>query len=953
MAGQVAGQGPGAGGSGHEGGRAGAEVFAGRLSETARLAECAAEARGGQARLAVIEGEAGIGKSALARRLAAALPDFTVLWATGDPSETELPGGVLGQLTRRVDRATAEQYPLFSGPTAAGLSPHAIGGQLLLLLGALQESTGPVAVMVDDVQWADPFSVQVLGFVLRRLWADRVLTVLVARSEAEGTADHLDRLVRSVEHAVRVKVDGLRADDVAQVALGLLGERLAPGVVERLHTYTKGHPLHLRTVLAEVPVRTLRDDAADRWPVPRSLRSGISKLLDGLPEDSLALLEAMAVLDTRLPLATVAHVAALPDPAPALNPALTAGLARWWPAEPEGPVELVHALQRDAVYDAIEPERRRVLHGRAAAVVGTAASWAHRVAAADGTDPALAAELEQSAMAEATGGRNTLAATRLMWASGLSDVREDRERRLLTACAQSLLTMQPVTAAKLRTQVQDCAPGPLRSCVLGVMDMLDNRFTDAEEQLTQAWDQALADPDSGWVAVLAGTFLTVIMIRHCRGADTVDVAGKTLALGNLDPSTTDFTRAVLATGRMWDQGPRAALRDVSHLPEDATAAANHQLETLATRGVMRLFTGDLPGARKDLTLVAQRDRQGAGSKLSHLSLSLLASVEYLAGDWDAAESATELALAIGAAQNHVLGDAAADFAAVCVQAGRGQWDTAEAHVASLARISQLLGSPAEIVYWGLAAATLAQARADHPAMLRALEPLIEHGGADADRPEAPIRLRYQPFRMWQQSLLVEALTGSGRTDQAARALRELEQDSDGTGYLRIVLARLNGQLAQAQGRPREALAVYERAVTELPGDGHDAAPFFRALVEHGYGRLLAATGSGSRRAAATWLRSAHDRLSALRAAPFLERCATDSAAIGLAAPSAARAGLLALTERELSVAHLIAEGRTNQQAASELYVTQKTVEYHLSNIYGKLGIASRRQLADMVRAEQP
>lgn len=925
------------------------EVFAGRFQESARLAECAAEARDGKAWLTVIEGEAGIGKSALARQLTGALPNFTILRATGDASETELPGGVIEQLMRHVDPALVAPHPLLTRPDGPGATPHAVGGQLLLLLGVLQEAVGPVALVIDDVHWADPLSMQVLGFVLRRLWADRVLTVLIARSETEGTTERLDRLVRSVDRAVRVEVTGLREDDVAQVAHGLLGERLAPGLVERLHKYTNGHPLYLRTILAEVPVETLRDDAVDRWPVPRSLRSGIGKLLDRQPAESLELLQAMAVLDARLPLATIAQVAELSDPARALQPALAAGLARWWPTEPHSPVALVHALQRDAIYDAIAPERRRALHAGAAAVVGTAASWAHRVAAADGAAPELAAELESSAAAEGAIGHNTLAATRLLWASALSDRREDRERRLLTACAQSLLTMQPVTAAKLRGQVEDCAPGALRSCVLGVMNMLDGRLPEAEARLAEAWDEAVGDPESVWVAALAGTFLTVIAIRHCRGAETVDLAARTLALGGLDPATSDFTRAVLATGRMWDRGPRAALQDVAHLPDEATSAADHQLDTLATRGVMRLFVGDLPAARTDLSTVAHRDRQGAGSKLSQLSLSLLAIVDYLAGDWDASESAVDRAVAIAAAQDHVLGEAPADFAAVCVQAGRGQWDAAATHVDSLARVSQLLASPADHVYWGLAAATLAQARADHQGMLLALEPVLDRSGDAAD---GPIGLPYQPFRRWQQSLLVEALTGVGRLTQAAHAFHELAEECDGTGYLRIVVARLGGRLAEAQGRPRDALAIYEQAVAESPDTGPDAAPFFRALLEHGYGKLLAATGATPRRTAATWFRSAHDRFGALRATPFLERCDADLAAIGLAVPSAARSPLHALTERELSVAHLVAEGRTNQQVAAELYVSQKTVEYHLSNIFGKLGMASRRQLAEAVRADQ-
>ncbi|GAA2989681.1 AAA family ATPase [Kitasatospora sp. NPDC127116] len=926
------------------------EVFVGRGPESELFAACVAKARDGEAWLAVVEGEAGIGKSALARRVTATLEDFTVLWATGDPSETDLPGGVVSQLVRRVDRDVVAEFPLLAEDSAVGVSAHAIGGQLLLLLGALQESRGPVAVVVDDVQWADPLSLQVLGFVLRRLWADRVLTVLLTRSDAERTVETLDRLVRSLDRAVRVEIGGLDEDDVAQMVRRLLDVRPAPGLVERLHGYTKGHPLYLRTVLAEVPVQALQGEATERWPVPRTLRVGIKALLDHLPPESVALLEAMAVLDARLPLATVAQVAALAEPARALSPALTAGLAQWWPTESQSPVALVHALQRDTVYDAIDPERRRALHAAAAGVVGTAAAWAHRVAAATSADPGLAGELEQSAKAEAVIGRNALAATRLLWASSLSDERPDRERRLLSACAQSLLTLQPVAAVALRTQVEDCSPGTLRTCVLGVMDLLDGRFAAAEARLTEAWHEALADPDAGWVAVLAGMFLAVIMIRHCRGAETVDIAGKTLAAGDLDPATSDFTRAVLATGRMWDQGPQAALLDVAHLPAEAGGATDLQLATLATRGVMQLFLGRLPAARADLATVARRDRQGAGSKLSHLSFSLLAILEYLSGDWKASESATDQALAIAAIQDHVLGDAAAWFAAVCVEAGRGQWDAAQGHVDALTRLTEALGSPpAETVYSALAQAMLAQARADHAAMLTSLEPLVDRPAAGGSE---GICLRFKPFWLWQQSLLVEALTGTGQLAAATLALDDLRAGYDGTGYMQIVLARLGAQLAEAQGRPRDALAIYDRALAAAPDEGADAAPLFRGMLEHGYGRLLVTAGSGSRREAAKWFKSAHDRFSALRAEPFLARCDADLAAIGLTAPAQARSRVLALTERELSVAHLVSSGRTNQEAAAELYISQKTVEYHLSNIYAKLGISSRRQLAESLRTRQ-
>ncbi|MBM2620806.1 AAA family ATPase [Actinoplanes sp. LDG1-06] len=904
-------------------------LFVGRAAESEQLRACADEVRAGASRLVVVEGEAGIGKTSLVRGFTASLDDFTVLWATADPSETDFPYGVTGQLTRRLDRAAVAGFPLLAEP-APGSTPHVIGGQLLLLLGELQQSGRPVAVVVDDLQWADRQSVQALGFVLRRLWSDRVLTILATRPVAES-----DNLLRSSERATRLELGGLSGDEVASLARALIAGPLTPGLSERLHAYTGGHPLHARTVLTEVPADVLRDDTQQRWPVPRSLLLAINTQFDRLPAGSREMLEAMAVLDARMPLSAVGRLAGLADPAEALGPALTAGLAVWWPSEPQSPVALVHALQRDAIYDALSPARRRALHAGAAGLVGTAASWSHRVAAADSTDDDLAAELEQSGTAEAALGRNAVAATRLRWASALSTGRDDRERRLLTSCAQSLLTLRADAVLPLRPQVEDCAPGPLRSCVLGIMDMMAGRIPTAETHLGQAWEEARATPGAGWVAALASLFLAQITIASGRGADTVRIARRTLDIGDLDPSTTDLTRALLATGRMWHVGPAAALDDLTHLPEAGVDVRDDNLDTLATRGVMRLFLGHLPAARADLRTVALRDQQGASSRLGPATLALQSVVHYLAGEWDESESAAERARAVAASQDQLAFDAAGRFAAVCVDAGRGEWPRAERRLDELSHIVQSFGSPPDIVYSSLAAATVAQARADHAGMHRSLGPLLDG-----------TRLRYRPFRLWQQSLLVEALTGTGRLDEAEAVLHDLRAEHDG-GYLRDVVARLTGQIAEARNRPRDAEETYRQALTfEVDAD---TAPLYRGALEHAYGKLLLATGSTSRRDAATWLTRAHRRFAALRATPFQQRCEQDLTATGLTVAEGAPGRPLTLTERELSVAHVIANGRTNQEAAAELYVSQKTVEYHLSRIYAKLGISSRRLLAEALR----
>ncbi|MET7987495.1 AAA family ATPase [Streptomyces sp. NPDC005281] len=933
-------------------------IFVGREPESARLRACADGVRAGASWLAVVEGEAGIGKSALLRHCAAeALDGFTVLWAVGDPSETDLPGGVLAQLTRQAHQALPTRLsPTVPEPLPASLTAHTLGGQLLLLLGALQESERPVAVMVDDVQWADPLSVRALGFVLRRLWADRVLTVLATRPGEDEVAEVLGRLPRSLERAVKLELRGLGGDDVARLAQGLVEGRLAPGLGERLYAYTQGHPLYVRTVLAEVPPAALRDGVLERWPVPPSLRVGIRAQLNRLPRESRELLSGLAVLDSRVPLATAGRVAGVTDPVRALGPALSCGLAQWWPMEHRSPVALVHALQRDAVYTSLTPERRRALHAEAALHIGTAASWAHRVAAATTADPALADELERAGTEEASAGRNALAATRLLWASSLTEDRTDRERRLLTACAQSLLTMRPTWAVQHRQQVEECAPGPLRDSVLGVMDMMAGRFSTAEAHLQRSWQQALSqhrsgEPGADRVAVLAGTFLANIALWNGRGEQAVEVGRQTLAIGDLDAATTDFTRAALATGRLWHLGPRAALADLDHLPQTGQAVADHHLDSLATRGVLRLFLGELGRARADLSTVAERDRRGAASKLGPLTLSLLSVTHYLAGDWDAGESAADRALAVAAAGEQLLGDAAARFAAVCVRSGRGEWADAEHHMDRLSHLAQTLGSSVEIVYLGLAGATLAQARADHPAVLRALRPLLD----DAAQPGGGPRLIHKPFWLWQQSLLVESLTGTGRLDEATAALHDLREAFDGTGYLQVVTARLTGQLAEARGRPRDALDAYGQALADAtavpPGTRADDSPLHLALLEQAHGRTLLASGSGPRREAAAWLNAARDRFAALRAAPFVRRCEADLAVGGLGTPREAPGRRSSLTERELSVAYAVAGGLTNQEAAAELYVSQKTVEYHLSRIYTKLAISSRRALAAALDSE--
>src|SRR5215467_14059384 len=149
----------------------GEDVFVGRAAELAGLAGVLGRVRGGQPWLVTIEGESGAGKTALARRALAAA-GVSAWWARGDPAEADLEYGIVGQLAAGAGRAALARYPLLAGE-AARASPFAVGAQLLGLIGD-ELGGGPVALVIDDVQWADARSAQALSFMLRRLSVDAV-----------------------------------------------------------------------------------------------------------------------------------------------------------------------------------------------------------------------------------------------------------------------------------------------------------------------------------------------------------------------------------------------------------------------------------------------------------------------------------------------------------------------------------------------------------------------------------------------------------------------------------------------------------------------------------------------------------------------------------------------------------------------------------------------------------
>jgi predicted ATPase len=286
------------------------DVFVGRTAELERVAEILRRSAEGQPWLVAIEGDPGMGKTALARR---ALEGTRVLSARAGQAEADLDYGILDQLLRSAGRVIPE-IQLGADPPA---SSFAVGARLLQVVDELQDA-GPLAIEIEDLQWADRPSAEALTFMLRRLSVDRVVTVVTYRGNGHDLDPAAQRLLASVEHRDHLVLGGLSLDEVAELAATVTATPLDEQAVHQLYLATGGHPLYVRTVLTEGSGTPARYPG--RLSVPHSLADAIGDQLRALPPDTRAVLEMLAVLNVRIPLAQLGQAAQErpgADPAPA------------------------------------------------------------------------------------------------------------------------------------------------------------------------------------------------------------------------------------------------------------------------------------------------------------------------------------------------------------------------------------------------------------------------------------------------------------------------------------------------------------------------------------------------------------------------------------------------------------------------------------------------------------
>jgi ATP/maltotriose-dependent transcriptional regulator MalT len=886
--------------------------FVGRVSELEVLRRARQSVTQGNPTVIWIEGAAGTGKTTLARRALADLRgDFVTIVVRGD----ELASSVPYDIVRRLGIQGSDDG-------------FAVSQELLTHWAQLQED-GPLAVLIEDAHWVDAESLLALLSAARRLEQDRVLVVLTSRfSPTEGW----EQFMRDDERCVRLVLASFGAEEVATLS-SFHGIELTAQQAARLTDHTGGHALWVHTLLMELTPAELK--ATGDLPAPRSLASAVTARLSNVSASARDLAAALAVTNQREPLAVIGRVAGIAEPLEALESLLPTGFVRWEPRVPGSPVEFTHPLYRQAIYDDLAPTRRRDLHRSAAQILTPAAVLAHRVAATDGADEDLADELEQAAATERAAGEPALAARNLLWASSVSgDL--DRSTSLLVEAGLAYIDAHQVhRAAALREQIEAAPDSAGRNLVLGRIAWDEGDAFRAEKLLTKVVRNDREAPESivaqGWAKV-AELFAT-----QGRAAEAVEAADR--ALEKTGPDTAvernGWIMRSLALGEL--HGAAVALDALSRrLPRDPALVPAREAEMLVARGVLNYYAARATEALDDLRAAVRLGERGTEPYQRSRCHYFLASTMIRRGEWDAAMVQARTALYVTGEDETVWQEPLCHAALGLLLAYRGDWLAAEHHVAQAFDQASAQNNVEGLATAYLAAGALARSRNDP-------EGVIGHLAVLTSSPPMLAALQFWPW-------FIEALIDTEQLDRAGVEIERLEAAAAARrlefgGQLMALRARVSA----ASGELPEAATMFSNALEHLgPND-----PFLdRALVHQSYGRLLQAKGDQS--GAIDQLQTARKMLASVGAAPFVAGVDRDLSAAGLIAATASPAkSALGLTDRERDVATLVAQGLSNPEVAAELYVSRKAVEYHLHNIYGKLGIASRRELRDSIGVVRP
>jgi DNA-binding CsgD family transcriptional regulator len=889
----------------------------------------------------VLAGTAGAGKTTLLRAGAAlaAARGFTVLSTSPAPSDLRLAfagladlldpwlDAVVGQLpalqARALRVATLQAEPLSRPP-----EPRLIAAAFRAALAILARSE-PVLVVIDDVQWLDPPSQTSAGFAVRRLEREPVGVLLAQRTDRPGAELPLE-LDRARLPTELLPVGGLSLGAIHRMLRARLDVSFAHPTLRRIQAGSGGNPFIALEIGRALARRGIASTGNAALPVPDTLSGLVDERLGEVPPGPLEVVRLVAVMPDE-PLDQ--YLAAGADGSD-LDAAVEAGVLE----HQGGRLRFAHPLLAAAVAGAIPPARLRELHAVAAAVVrqAEARAW-HQALAASGPSATVAAELDAAAHRAAARGAPGTAAELFELAASMTPGEQpaDAFRRRLDAAGQLSVAGDNRSArASLGRLVESIEPGPARAQALSQLAALrEDDVAVAEGLLQQALTEAGAD-DARTADIHFN--LSESWMRRGDQARAGDEARLAIAAAERAGDSA-LLAACLAQAFQADllAGAGVDERELDRALALERTVAGSQLRTSRTSALQvaaAFYT--LEGRLEETEVVLRRALAAAEAEGveggREEALTRLARVVGRGGDArravDLAAAALEIAeqmdlprpiiagLYAGASNALVLGD----VDKVRDLTGRGL------------ELAQRTGDRPYVVYWQALLGSVHLALGDYQAAASRLRPMTR----------ALLEIGWHPPTQTVAPDVVEALIAVGEVDEASAFLAEVERGmrnrltSALTTRCRGALAAARGDLPAAVDRLSEALRLHDQISPH---------PMER-------GRTLLLLGLVQRRLkqralARATLSEALAIFERIEATLWAAQTRAELGRISGRAP-----GLDELTAVEARVAQLVASGRSNKEAAAELFVTVRAVESTLTKVYAKLGVRSRTELAARLNA---
>jgi DNA-binding CsgD family transcriptional regulator len=897
----------------------------GRRAECAFLSTAIADARQGRSRVVVVRGEAGAGKSALLDYVLGCADACRVCTAVGIESEMELAYSGLHQLCAPMldydERLPAPQRDalrtVFGRQTGPAPDRFLVGLATLTLLAEVAEEQ-PLLCVIDDAQWLDIASAQILSFVGRRLLAERVAMVCAARTVADAEA---------LPGLPELHVAGLGAADARALLLSNLKVPFDTTVSDRIVAESHGNPL----ALLELPRTWNINELAGGFGLPTrqhiagKIEKSYATRLAALPVSTqlLALTAAAEPLGDPLLLYRAGEILGF-DLADSIA-AVEAGLL-----DISRTVRFAHPLARSAAYGSAADEDRHRVHRALAEATDSEQdadrrAW-HRARGALGPDEEVAAELERSAeRAQARGGLAAAAAF-LERAATLSPDPAKRARRALAAAEAKQLAGDPEAATAL---VETAAAGPLDAIeqaralrLKGVIGLDLRRGGEAVPFLLEAARRLESlNPE-----LARGTHLLALQSGSVGGRFATDVLRHAAECARNAPEPLGEPRSIdlLMTGlavRFTDgfvasaeymKNALRALRD-----EAGSTGLDVRWPEYARRLAFDMFDIETLRVLVKRSVEVKRER-GALSVLP-MSLNFLALLRTFEGDLDAAETLLQEAEAIAdATRTEPVGAGRLTLASF-----RGDERALSALIETIEPQATARGDGMVVTFGEHARALLYNGLCRYDAAL----PYAARASV-TDEPALAV---------WSLPELVEAAHRCGRTELAADALTRLSERTQaaGTDWANGIEARTRALTAPSSEVERLFLEAIEK-LSRCP-----LAPE-QARAHLLFGESLRR--EGRRVEAREHLQTAHDMFIAIGMDAFTERARRELIATGATLRARTQEARDDLTAQEAQIARLAQEGFSNPEIASQLFLSSRTVEWHLHKVFAKLGIKSRREL---------